>query len=585
MFVVVAVAGGVWFSNAGASAMNLAMAYGLVALSVYLLTGRAGQLSLGQFAIAGVAAVASIKVVSATQVFLLGPLAAMAVGAAVSVVLGLPALRTRGLVLPITTLAFALAARSWILPQEWALGNGLKADQPVIGTLALDTPKTYFFYALVVLGLATAAVAWFARSRIGRDLVALRDNEGAARALGVSVATRRLQAFIVAGAVAGLGGSLLAHARPLLTPTEFSATASIDVVVIAVVGGIGVAAGPLLGALIAIGLPELAGLDIVARAGLQALFLILVLFRPGGLVSIMLPIRDWIVEEIARFRGLDPREIDARPDKRRTTPFHGDLTAAPHPRTGTPTEIALEARGLAKHYGGIKAVKDVSLTVRDGEAVALIGPNGAGKTTFFEMVAGFVRPNSGEVHYQGQDVTRWSAQARARSGLVRSFQNALLFPTMTVREAVQVARARGLDAAVDVDAHLAALGLAEYADQSVGTLSTGVRRMVELAADLAMAPRVLLLDEPSAGIAHAEIPALASLLRSVHAAGVTLVVIDHDMNLLRAVCDRFVALNLGEVLAEGTADEVQSSPAVVEAFLGTEAAAIERTSRMATPSG
>ena len=392
-----------------------------------MLTGRAGQLSLGQFAIAGVGGAWRRSRSCQRHPGLLrsGRWPRWRSGRR----LGRP--RTAGPAhprarLPITTLAFALAARSWILPQDWALGNGLKADAAGHRHAGLRRPRRlYYFYALVVLGLvATAAVAWFVlRGRIGRDLVAMRDNEGAARALGVSVATRRLQAFVVAGAVAGLGGSLLAHARPLLTPEEFPATATIDVVVIAVVGGLGVVAGPLSARCSPSGCPSCGARRAAARGAAGALP------RPGdrpapaASMSIMVPIRDWMGRGVRAAPGPRParRSSRRRQELAQKAPFPAGMQL--RPRTGArgaPTEIALEARGLAKHYGGIKAVEGRQpRRCAPGEAVALIGPNGAGKTTLFEMAAGFVRPDSGEVLFQGRDVTRLSRAGAGASGLVR----------------------------------------------------------------------------------------------------------------------------------------------------------------------
>jgi ABC-type branched-subunit amino acid transport system ATPase component/ABC-type branched-subunit amino acid transport system permease subunit len=590
--VMMATAVPVWFlDNSSAFVLVQVFAYGIVGLSVLVLTGKGGQLSLGQFAVAAVGAVVSVRVVAATDVFILGPVAAIATGAVVTAILGLPTLRTRGPVLAITTLAFALATRSWILPQEWAIGEGLAADQPVIGSVALDSSTEYYFYSLVILGLAAWATRWYVVSRSGRELVALRDNEGAARALGVPVTMRKMQMLLVAGALAGLGGSLLAHSRNLISTTDFPATASIEVVVLAVVGGISVVSGPLLGAVIAVGVPALAGLDALATAGLQALFLVLVLFRPAGLVSVLTPVRDWWLEEWARVRGHDPATLVDDPAPQ-DSPFArslelGLLAAGRAPDQGS---VVLELDGVSKRFGGVRAVQGVTLHVADGEAVAVIGPNGAGKTTLFEIASGFVRPDEGTVRLAGSDVTELPPERRTRRGLVRSFQNALLFPTLDVRDTVALALSRRPRAAgdVEVDRVLEVAGLTPYADTPVGTLSTGVRRMVELTCDLALAPRVALLDEPSAGISHHEIPALAALIQSMRTElGITLVVIDHDMTLLRTCCERFVALELGEVVATGAADEVLTDARVVAAFLGTNAAAVDRSglAGQLTPTG
>lgn len=573
-----------YLDSSAAFAASTTIAFAIVGLSVLLLTGRAGQLSLGQWAIAGVGAMVSAKVVTATGAFVLGPVAAMAVGAVVAVVLGLPALRARGLVVAIVTLAFALATRSWLLPQPWAMGDGLEVAQPVIGPYRLDDSKLYYFLALAMLAVAIVLTRMLAGSRFGRDLVAIRDNEGAARALGVPVVARKLQVFAAAGAIAGLGGSVFAHAQQLVTAEQFPAADSVNAVVLAVVGGLAVTTGPVIGALLAVGVPQATGMGAAAFAGLQFVFLLIVVARPGGVVRILVPVRDWLIEEFVRLRGVDPRALDAQEAARPGTPFdnHEQLPArsAP-PRDGATGVPALELRRLSRSYGGIRAVSEVSLTVPAGESVALIGPNGAGKTTLFEMAAGFVRPHDGRVLLEGRDITRLSPQRRARLGLVRSFQNAALFPTMTVEDSLHVA-ARGRRAAWPVPVVLDAMGLAPFAESPLSTLPTGVRRMTELACDLMLAPRVLLLDEPSAGVAHHEIASLATLLRRVHRdLGVTLVVIDHDMTLLRAVCDRFVALELGRVIATGTADEVQRDPAVVEAFLGSTEQVAERSGPLA----
>jgi ABC-type branched-subunit amino acid transport system ATPase component/ABC-type branched-subunit amino acid transport system permease subunit len=561
-----------YLDSASSFSMTTTLAFGIVGLSVLILTGRAGQLSLGQFALAGVGALASVKAVNATGVFFVGPVAAMAAALVVSVILGLPSLRSRGLVVAITTLAFALATRSWLLPQDWALGSGVPALQPVIGTLRFDDAKLYYYLALAFTVVAILLTWVVLRGRLGRDLVAMRDNENAARALGVPVRRRKLQAFAVSGALAGLGGSLLAHSQQLLTPETFPATASIDVVVAAVVGSLALISGPLVGAVLVIGLPLLLGLNATAAAVLQFVFLVLVIARSGGVMSILVPIRDWWVEEYVRLRGIDPRAVEAQahelPHK---APFAAGMALADPEAPVSPA--ALELLGLTRSYGGIRAVRGVSLQVAPGEAVALIGPNGAGKTTLFEIAAGFVRPDEGQVLLDGRDVTRRSPEARARLGLVRSFQNALLFPTMTVAETLKVAHHRGSGGLAPEEV-LDRFGLHDYADATLGTLPTGVRRVVELASDLVLSPRLLLLDEPSAGVAHQEIHALGALLRQVNTElGVTLVVIDHDMTLLRSVCSRFVALDLGEVIATGTADEVQAHPRVIEAFLGTTGAA------------
>jgi branched-chain amino acid transport system ATP-binding protein len=254
--------------------------------------------------------------------------------------------------------------------------------------------------------------------------------------------------------------------------------------------------------------------------------------------------------------GREPASLDLEPPGRTT-----------HVRGEEGTRLAL--RGVSKHYGGVVALDDVTFSVSAGEIVGLIGANGAGKTTLFDIVSGFTRADAGTIELAGDgpiiDVSRLPAYARARRGLGRSFQDGRLFPALTVRETVAVACRRG----ASVDELLTLLSLDEYCDAFVHELSTGTRRVVDLACALGHRPSVLLLDEPSSGLAHAEAEALAPMLVDVRdRLGTSLVVIEHDVPLLRSVADRLVALDLGRVVASGPTDEVLRDPAVSRAFGG-----------------
>ncbi|MEU4162344.1 ATP-binding cassette domain-containing protein [Actinoplanes sp. NPDC026670] len=254
----------------------------------------------------------------------------------------------------------------------------------------------------------------------------------------------------------------------------------------------------------------------------------------------------------------------------------------------------LEVSGVRRSFGGVRAVQDATFTVTEGEIVGIIGPNGAGKTTLFEILAGFTAADGGVVRYQGRPVTSWTPERRARSGLVRSFQDARLFPAMTVRENVMVAAEAGapvrlgLDMIGDdrseaaktagADAALHAMGLGWLAGRPVGELSTGTRRVVELCCLLTLRPRLLLLDEPSSGLTQADGKALGDLMLRVRAElGTTILVIEHDLPLLSRVADRLIAMDAGTVIAQGPPDQVRNHPAVVLSYLGTDAAAVARS--------
>jgi ABC-type branched-subunit amino acid transport system ATPase component len=260
--------------------------------------------------------------------------------------------------------------------------------------------------------------------------------------------------------------------------------------------------------------------------------------------------------------------------------------------------VLLECRGLTKRFGGITAVNDVDLQLREGQILGLIGHNGAGKTTLVDCISGFLEIDAGRIYVRGHDVTEWAPHERARGGVARSFQDALLYPTLTVAETIAVARERHLDskdmvAAVfqlpasyeselavmaKVDELIDLMGLGAFRQKLTGELSTGTRRIVDLACILAQDPKVLMLDEPSGGVAQKETEALGPLLIRVREQiGCSVVVIEHDMPLLRTICDEMVALELGGVIAQGTPEEVLEHPAVIESYLGTDDTAINRS--------
>jgi len=260
----------------------------------------------------------------------------------------------------------------------------------------------------------------------------------------------------------------------------------------------------------------------------------------------------------------------------------------------TVREVQLSVRNMSRSFGGVRAVVDVSLDVYRGEILGIIGPNGAGKTTFFEILTGFTSADAGNVVFEGRDITKSSPERRARAGLVRSFQSSALFPTLTVLETVMVAEERTvptgtLESVTGISRKeakrraramelLEVMGLRSLAYRQVSGLSTGQRRMVELTCMLALEPRTLLLDEPAGGLSTAEGDQLVELFTAIRRdLGTTLVIVEHDLPLLNRTVDRMVAMELGAIIAVGTPEEVRNHPDVVRSYLGTEAAAVERS--------
>ena len=579
--------------------------FAIVGLSIGVLTGLGGQLTLGQFAVAAIGAVVSFQVSSRIGDFPLALLYAGLGAGLVSVVIGLPALRIRGLMLTVTTLGFALATPAWLLAQPWMLGEGRDPGRPIVFGKALDTGHSYYYFALVLFVLALLLARNVRRSGFGRLLVAIRDNEDNARAFTVRASVVKLQGYLIGGFIAGIGGATYGHSLSSIGVSTFPAKSSIDVVVMTVLGGVSVLIGPVLGAVWVLGLPLL---DIgnlgLAATNLGALMLIL--WKPGGLIQLVEPVRNRVVKTIARWHGVDPEPLFAGEDLTETRPTSvGSLTGL-RPRGAVPAQrqprvgaTLLEARRLRKSFGGVRAVRDVSFAVRAGETVGLIGPNGAGKTTTFELLGGFTRPDHGSVVFDRRDISLLGPEDRAKLGLIRSFQDAALFPTMTVKETVMLALervqpTRFLSATLGVTfgerskerqarALVAAMGLDRYRDKQIQELSTGTRRITEIACLVALQPVCLLLDEPSSGIAQRETEALGQLLVDLkQQLSLTLVVIEHDIPLIMGISDRIIAMADGVVIAEGTPDIVRTDPQVVDAYLGGSVTAIERSGIVAS---
>ena len=566
--------------------------YAVIGIALGLITGLAGQLSLGHFAIGAIAGTTSVIVANHTANFGLGLLTAAVVGGAVSLLIGLPVLRARGMYLAVTSLALAVTTTSWLLPKEWMLGDGREPPKPVFGSLAITGARGYYWFVLVVGVVVFMAIAALRRGGFGRVLIAMRDGEDVAQSFGISAPRRKVQAFVVSGIVAGIGGALYAHTFARITVASFPASASIDIAVMVVVGGATLLAGPLVGVLFVVGVPAFLPLDAAGLATTKLGLLLLIVYLPGGFAQLLLPLRDRLAARLARSgtasAPIPTATLDAgfaRGSEPATSPSPEALASAP---------VVLAASGLTKHYGGVRAVERADLAIRRGEIVGLIGPNGAGKTTLFEMLSGFTTPDDGTVVLDGCDITGLGPSARAHAGVVRTFQNSPLFPTLTVVECIATALERSTPTRVlsslagfsrperQRTARAIALaerfGLGAYLDHQMKELSTGTRRICELACITALAPRVLLLDEPAAGLAQREVEALVPVLRTLRAElDCTMIVIEHDLPMLTLLADRMVAMVAGEIVAEGTPAEVTHHPIVVAAYLGDREVAVERS--------
>ena len=550
--------------------------YSLVALGLVLLTGVAGSTSFGQAAFMGVGAYTTAILTTRYGVspWLTLPVA-LAVTGAVALLLGSVTLRMQGHYLPLATIAWGISL-FYIFGNLTGLTGGSTGLRgiPPLSVLGAPLSSGRAYYELIWLTVALAA--WGAQnllsSRTGRAIRALRGGAIVAESFGAPTYGLRVQTFLVAALYAALAGWLYAHFQRFVNPTPFDLGHGIEFLFMAVVGGAGYVWGALLGA----------GLLTVLRDQLQDI-LPKLLGQSGDFVTVVFGVLLILMLQFAP-RGLWPL-LDSLVPKRslpRTTAGAVPLAARPKPAPG---EEVLRVEGAVKQFGGLRAVSDVSFSLYGGEILGLIGPNGAGKSTLFNLISGVSVPTAGRIYLRGEDVTRLPARAVARRGLGRTFQHVRLFPEMTLLEnAMQggYARARAgvirsmlhlersEEASLRAEAlkQLERVGLLEEAGLQAGNLPLGQQRLLEIARALVADPALLLLDEPAAGLRYGEKQELAGLLRGLQAEGVTVLLVEHDMDLVMNLADRLVVMNYGEKLAEGRPAQVRANPDVREAYLG-----------------
>ncbi len=586
-------------SHSAAVTWSGIFALSIVGLSLGIVTGLGGQLSLGQFALSGIAFAVSFHVSSHGGNFFLAFIYGGLAAALTSLVLGLPALRTKGLMLTVTTLAFALVAPAWLFDQPWMLGSGVTPTRPEPFGISLEEGRSYYYFSLAVLLITVLIARNVRRGGFGRVLVAVRDNEDNARAFTIRAGAVKMQGFLLSGFLAGIGGAVYGHGLSLVGGASFPTVLSIDLVKMTVIGGLGLLGGPMLGALLVLALPAFVPLDTLGLAATSFGQLIIIMYLPGGLAQLVEPVRYRLIRLLGSRAGVDvdAAYADEEPTVERSVGRTTlDMSSLPFKsrRVKPAGTLLLEATDLHKTFGGVHAVDGISLRIHAGETVGLIGPNGAGKTTTFELLSGFVSADEGAVWFDGQDVTALGPEGRARLGLIRSFQDSALFPTMTVTEAVAIAFERstptGFISSVagfsfkerrkqeQARELVSLMGLDPYRHMQIQELSTGTRRITEIACLIATKPTLLLFDEPSTGIAQRETEALGGVIRDIkEALGLTLVVIEHDMPLIMGLADRIVAMADGKIIASGPPDVVKRDPLVVEAYLGGAITAIERS--------
>lgn len=561
--------------------LNYIGLFSLVVLGLVLLTGVGGLTSFGQAAFAGVGAYASAYV-SAKLGWSpwVGLLVGLGLTACLALVLGWITLRMSGHYLPLATIAWSLALY-YTMGNLDALGkyDGLLGVPPItIGSLSFQEESHIYYLIWAAALLAAIGLTFLLDSRPGRIMRALNLNKGGGstmpEAMGASVIRYKVIMFVIAALLACVSGWLFAHMQRSVNPSPFGIKFGIEYLFMAVLGGVGSVWGAFTGAALVkltedqlqVLLPKLFGSVGSYEIIVFGVVLVLVLkFAPEG-------VWPWITRLFPKSKPvLDTSK--AQP-----------LATRSHPARGQPL---LQVKAIRKQFGGLVAVNDISFTVNAGDIVGLIGPNGAGKSTTFNLISGVLPVTSGEVLLLGERVDGHPSREVARRGLSRTFQHVKLIPEMTVLENVALGtylrtrtgslsamlrlnRAEEASAKQEAARQLERIGLGAYMHEQAGNLALGQQRLVEIARALASDPSLLLLDEPAAGLRHKEKQALAAVLRQLKADGLSMLLVEHDMDFVMNLTDRIVVMEFGTYLMEGTPAEVQNSPAVRAAYLGTE---------------
>jgi branched-chain amino acid transport system ATP-binding protein len=532
----------------------------IVGVGLNVLVGLTGQVSLGHVGFYAIGAyTVAILTLKGYSFWLALPLAGVIAGV-IGLLLSLPALRVTGPYLAMITIAFAFIVQHLSIEWRGLTGgsNGLMGLPPPTLGGTMFTEREIALLAILIAGVGTFLFHRLANSAWGKAMVAVRDAEVAARSIGLNPVTVKAMAFMLSAVFAGLSGGIFAALLAFVAPDSFPFSQSILFLFACIVGGAGWVLGPAVGAVITVVLPELlSGLAEYRLLFFGALLLVVLWLAPQGILGMLARL----------FQRVDPRSAQA-----------GDVDLAAFLIAGA-ARAPLEVSDIGITFGGIKAASGVSFTAVQGKVTSVIGPNGAGKTTVLNMIGGFYRPGTGSIRLGGAELAGAPAWKVARAGIGRTYQTTKLFETMNVLDNVLIAMRRGslgsmVSAAATAseeaiaEALIAFVGYKGALAATAGDLPHVDRRLVEIARALAMRPRVLLLDEPAAGLMSSDKETLSGLLRRIADVGIAVILVEHDMRLVMGISDHIVVLDAGKPIAAGTPNDIRHDPKVLAAYLG-----------------
>lgn len=557
--------------------LNYIGLYALVSLGLVLLTGVGGLTSFGQAAFVGIGAYTTAWL---TLNLGISPWITLMIGlvltAVSALVVSIITLRMSGHYLPLATIAWGLSLY-YLMGNLDALGkyDGLLGIQSLsLGNVDIGQGRLFFVLTWTILIASAIAILNLLDSRPGRAIRSLKGGSLMAEAMGINTFRYKVTIFLIAALFASVAGWLMAHFQRTVNPSAFGLKMGIEYLFMAVIGGVGYVWGAIVGAGLIKLLDDYLQVALPALIGTSGSYEVIVFGIAMVLVLKYLPDGIWSLVE---------RKL---PSPRRSMDWHDakPLSDRPKPTKG---DLVLRVDKIRKQFGGLTAVNDISFDIYAGQIVGLIGPNGAGKSTSFNLITGVIPKTTGQVFYRGQDISASPSREISRQGMARTFQHVRLISDMTVLENVALgAYTRGRCGVItsmlgtnkkeeqrfmkEAQKQLERIGMGEYLHELAGNLAMGPQRLIEISRALCCDPALLLLDEPAAGLRHQEKQELIKILRQLKNEGMSILLVEHDMDVVMDVCDHLVVMEFGTLLMQGTPSEVQASPAVRAAYLGME---------------